>query len=224
MIYDSTHLEKIWNHSNGGDNACLVFGYGSIVHLQSLSAFLGKKKISQSDYRYCNLVGFRRAWNIAMDNSHDIPGYKWFRDTDSQKRPDLRVAFLNIYESRKNDFINGVLFRVTKNELARMQKRERNYDLLEISDRLNISVSGKAYVFIGKKEAEKRFVQGLRANKTVISADYKKLVEQGFKSVSRDYFETYIQTTDEPAVPVRKLETVYSDTFYPEDYRAFFRK
>lgn len=199
-----------------------IFGYGSIVNLSSLLAFLKKNELHHDDYEYCNLMGFRRTWNIAMDNTKDIAGYKWFRDPLTKNRPDIRVTFLNIYESHHEDFVNGILFRVTKSELDRIQKRELNYDLLEITDRLDIKVPGRAYAFIGKEEAKKRFEEGCKTNKSVISEDYKTLIDDSFANISDEFFKTYNETTDEAGVPLQKLEAIFSRDFYPKKYRDFF--
>ena len=43
----------------------------------------------------CRLSGWRRGWDVAMDNARDLPGYKGYLTPDGE-RPEVMVAFLDI--------------------------------------------------------------------------------------------------------------------------------
>src|SRR3954453_15770638 len=111
-----------------------VFGYGSLVR--------------RPDGLPCNLLGHRRAWNVAMDNRRTIPGYKFYVDPDTGERPPVRVTFLSLYpapEGRVKGVAfpcrlpppegpgNGVAFPVTADDLDALDRRERNYDRIHVT-------------------------------------------------------------------------------------------
>src|SRR3954462_5626102 len=103
-----------------------VFGYGSLVR--------------RPDGLPCNLLGHRRAWNVAMDNRRTIPGYQYYVDPDTAERPaperpPVRVTFLNLYPAAEGR-VNAVAFPVTADELDELDRRERNYDRIDVTRRI----------------------------------------------------------------------------------------
>ena len=73
-----------------------VFGYASLVeHLPDGFA--------------ADLKGHRRVWAVAMDNSRDLPGYKYYVDRHSGARPAVHVTFLDL-EPDPATAVNGVVF------------------------------------------------------------------------------------------------------------------
>src|SRR4051794_20405529 len=111
----------------------LVFGYGSLTGHSSKRA---------------HLRGFRRAWNVAMDNRLTIPGYKYYVTSDGS-RPAVYVTFLNLVPG---DGVDGVVIDADVNEL---DARERNYARVDVSDA--IDAPGPVYAYLGLAEAVERF-------------------------------------------------------------------
>src|SRR5919198_5063250 len=111
----------------------LVFGYGSLTHGGGTPA---------------RLHGYRRAWNVAMDNRATIPGYKYYVDA-AGRRPEVFVTFLNLVPG---DGVDGVVFDADR---AVLDARERNYRRVDVSDALD--VPGPVYAYIGLDEAVERF-------------------------------------------------------------------
>src|SRR5581483_4112443 len=64
-----------------------VFGYGSLLTPagDGIAEFVPRR-----------LRGYRRIWNVAMDNSQAIPGYKQYLDPATGTPPHCFVVFLNI--------------------------------------------------------------------------------------------------------------------------------
>src|SRR6202051_1916397 len=96
-----------------------VFAYGSLV----LDLAPGEEK---SSVRGTYLRDHRRAWNVAMDNSVSLPGYKYYLDAGDSSRPEVFVTFLNLLPAPGHR-VNGMLVPVGPEELIELDRRERNY-------------------------------------------------------------------------------------------------
>jgi hypothetical protein len=126
----------------------LVFGYGSLVTGGGTPA---------------RLHGYRREWNVAMDNRVTIPGYKYYVDPAGE-RPRVVVTFLNLVPG---DGVDGV---VLEADPAELDARERQYKRVDVSHA--IDVVGPVYAYIGRGEAVARFEAGLREGRAVAQRSY----------------------------------------------------
>jgi hypothetical protein len=124
-----------------------------------------------------------------MDNSRDLPGYKYFVDAQTGERPDVMVAFLDLVEDPAAS-VNGVLVPF----VPALDARERNYE--------RRGIAPGTYAYFGTEDALRRFQTG----PTVIARDYLDHVRAGFEALGQlDRFEA---TTDPPPVPVADLRRV----------------
>lgn len=184
-----------------------IFGYGSLVNQEALHQFLGRK-CETGEAKLCQLNGFRRCWNVAMDNCIDLPAYKYYLDEATGERPYIFVTFLNITPS-KYSFITGVLFQVNEEELKQIDLRERNYQRIEVTDYLtSLLRESKVWAYIGTTEAEKRYQQGLKTGTAYISEEYYHFVNDCFYCYGQAAAQAYIDSTDAPEVPLRKLKRI----------------
>jgi hypothetical protein len=126
-----------------------------------------------------------------MDNTVDLPGYKYFVD-EAGERPAVKVAFLNLVEA--DDAVNGVVFPVSRSDLDRLDRRERNYQRRAVGDGL--------WAYFGTSDARERYEEG----PSVLSRDYLELVRAGFEELGQ--LQAFERTTDPPAVPVWDLRRV----------------
>ena len=140
----------------------LVFGYGSLA-----SATSGARTVIQ---------GYRRVWGVAMDNSVDLPGYKYFADPRTGDRPHVMVAFLDLVEDPQAS-VDGVLLPV--DDFAALDRRERNYRRREIQPGI--------HAYFGTPEARARFAQG----PTVVASSY---------------FDIVREPTDLPVLELRRID------------------
>jgi hypothetical protein len=147
----------------------LVFGYGSLAHLRGTPA---------------RLHGYRRAWNVAMDNRATIPGYKYYLDA-AGRRPEVFVTFLNLVPG---DGVDGVVFEA---DGVALDARERNYRRVDVSDA--IDVPGPVYAYVGLGEAVARFEAGHRDGRAV---------------AQREYVETVRGIAEPPELPVLDLKRI----------------
>ena len=164
-----------------------VFGYGSLMRRPGGIP--------------CHLLGHRRAWNVAMDNRRTIPGYKYYVDPDTGERPPVHVTFLNIYPAAEGR-VNGIAFPLTAEALDQLDRRERNYDRIDVTRLLDVDLGGTVWTYLGSEDARERFAAGT----AVVAEDYFEAVREDFASVgSLDAFD---QSTDRLTVPLRRLTRV----------------
>jgi cation transport regulator ChaC len=164
-----------------------VFGYGSLLrHPGGIP---------------CHLLGHRRAWNVAMDNRRTIPGYKYYVDPDTCERPPVHVTFLSIYPAAEGR-VNGIALPVTVEALEELDRRERNYDRIDVTRQLDVDLGGTVWTYLGSDAARERFEVG----DAVVSQAYFDGIRDGFASAGGlDEFE---RSTDPLTVPLRRLTRV----------------
>jgi dephospho-CoA kinase len=134
-----------------------VFGYGSLA-----------AEVHDGDV--ATLRGHRRAWGVAMDNRRDLPGYKSYRLRADASRPALYVAFLDI-ERHDDAVVTGVCTAVGERELDLLDRRERNYERVDVTD----WVSGgreRVWAYRGSDGGRARLREGLAAGRAAVSRDY----------------------------------------------------
>jgi hypothetical protein len=118
-----------------------------------------------------------------MDNSVDLPGYKYYVDPETGERPALFVTFVNVVEA--DDRVRGVAFEL--DDLAALDARERNYQRRRVGD---------LWVYVGTPEARERYQRGRTQGKAVVAAAYLETVREAFPDV------------EPPDLPVRELRRI----------------
>jgi cation transport regulator ChaC len=164
-----------------------VFGYGSLVR--------------RSDGIPCHLLGHRRAWNVAMDNRRTIPGYKYYVDPDTGERPPVRVTFLSLYPAAEGR-VNGAAFPVSAEELDELDRRERNYDRIDVTELIDADLGGTVWTYLGSEAARERFAAGA----AVVAQDYFDAIRGDFEATGG--LQAFDRSTDPLTVPLRRLARV----------------
>ena len=183
----------------------LIFGYGSLVHVEHLQRYLGRDLVHSNDFMFCQLKNFCRCWTAAMDNRINVPGYKYYVEKHTGHRPDGVVTFLNIRPCKGKN-ITGIIFNVSKEELIRLDQREQNYRKIDVTAMIDAPVSEKVYAYIGLNESERRYHEGLRRQNAMISQEYYDLVYGAYASLGKDALVDYVDTTEQPQIPIVHLE------------------
>jgi len=125
-----------------------------------------------------------------MDNTRDVPGYKYYVDPRTKERPAIYVAFLDL--AADNDAtVHGVVSPVTDERLAQLDARERNYRRVAVE--VDPPTGGVTYAYVGTPDARARFEAGRRANSVF---------------VARAYLKAAPTSSAPPPVPIRDLERV----------------
>lgn len=175
-----------------------VFGYGSLVTP-------GGERIAGVTANA--LRGYRRTWNVAMDNSRAIPGYKRYLDPATGTAPPWFVVFLNIVPDAGRH-VNGAVVPVSAEELAELDRRERNYERIEVTSSLAEPMAGTVWTYTGLPAAVERFETGIQAGRAVISQDYRQTVLRGFAALGDHAAREFEAVTDPPPCPMVALRRV----------------
>lgn len=176
-----------------------VFGYGSLASRASVERFLDRR-LHDTEFVPARLVGHRRCWNVAMNNSLDVPGYKSYTDVDGG-RPDIFVGFVGI-EPANGAEVNGVLIHVSDDELRRLEHRERNYTSIDVSQGVHtdheLPARCRLVTFNPRAEARQRADAARDAGTLYATESYVQMVEEAFRSLGPDQLRAYRSSTDNP--------------------------
>ena len=134
-----------------------VFGYGSLV-------------AEHERGHVATLSGHRRRWGVAMDNARDEPGYKLYRLRGDGGRPRIYVAFLDIAPDPVAT-VAGICMPVAEHELAELDRRERNYDRVDVTRSIG-DARGRVWAYRGSEAGRGRLRDGLASGRAAVSRDY----------------------------------------------------
>src|SRR3989344_765344 len=104
-------------------NKIYVFGYGSLMNIQSLQRTLPRKTIA----RRAHLVGYRRKFGVYM--------------------PQAKCLALNIIPE-KDSVVEGVFIEVSDADIEYLKKREIGYNCTDVTDNIRENVDGHVFTFI----------------------------------------------------------------------------
>jgi hypothetical protein len=173
--------------------AQFVFAYGSLVATPQAQAL---RRAANAAGFVADLGGHRRAWTVAMDNAQHVPGYKRYVDPVTGEPPDACVAFLDVVQE-PGSAVNGVCLAVTADTLARLDRRERNYERVDVTD-LVAGAPGSVWTYRGTAAGRARHAAGLRAGRLVVSRGYVDLVAAAFGALGAAELARYRTTTAAP--------------------------
>jgi gamma-glutamylcyclotransferase (GGCT)/AIG2-like uncharacterized protein YtfP len=126
-----------------------------------------------------------------MDNTRDLPGYKYYVDAETGERPAVYVAYVDL-EPDPTQAVTGILFPVDPPALDALDRRERNYQRREVT--IDPAPQARVWAYFGTAAARGRFERG-KANGTAV--------------VARDYYERVEgASSDPPPVPIRDLTRI----------------
>jgi gamma-glutamylcyclotransferase (GGCT)/AIG2-like uncharacterized protein YtfP len=162
-----------------GYDAQFVFGYGSLTTRPGL---VPSRELKEHGF-VADLAGLRRTWGVAMDNRRNLPGYKYYRDAHGA-RPDVFVAYLDLVPAEpgpgaSDARVNGVCLPVDDATLEQLDRRERNYERIDVSDRVAAG-GARVWAYMGMAAARERLAEGRRTATAVIDGGYVRTVEAGF--------------------------------------------
>jgi len=182
-------------------NETWVFGYGSLVDPSSFSATIGRELRPGIDFFEAELIGFGRRWNYGVMHS-----------SASAAGPDgvmveYTIVALGIVRAAEES-VNGVIGRVEPGELAPLDRRERHYDRLDVTDRTTVhdaEVSGQIFVYVPRPQTIERYERARDAGRAAIEQRYWDLVDDAFAGLGPEAHARYHNTTPAPDVPVMRL-------------------
>jgi gamma-glutamylcyclotransferase (GGCT)/AIG2-like uncharacterized protein YtfP len=123
-----------------------------------------------------------------MDNRRDLPGYKYYADAEG-RRPQVFVAYLDLVPAHPDPThpaqVNGVCLPVDAAVLEALDRRERNYERTDVSDRVRAG-GARVWAYIGMAAARERLAEGRRTATAVIDAGYVRTVQTGFAALGAE--------------------------------------
>ncbi|HYI98606.1 MAG TPA: gamma-glutamylcyclotransferase family protein [Thermoleophilaceae bacterium] len=172
-----------------------VFGYGSLA---------GELPPGGS---VALLHGYRRVWGVAADNEHAIPGYKRYLLRADGSTPRVFVAFLDLAED-PDGAVNGVLAPADAEALARLDRRERNYDRVEVTPAIDHPPDGRVWTYVGSAEGRARLEAGRRDQRLVVARAYAESVHAAFRRLGDREYRRFLASSDLDGVPLLDFERV----------------
>lgn len=133
-----------------------VFGYGSLVE-------------PVAGGHRAELLGARRAWTVAMDNTLDLPGYKHYLDVEGL-RPAVCVAFLDLADDDSASVV-GFCRPVTPAGLVALDRRERQYERVDVTHRV-APAAGPTWAYVGRADSRERAARARREARLVVARGY----------------------------------------------------
>ncbi len=144
-----------------------------------------------------------------MDNRRDLPEYKYYTASDGT-RPPVFVSFLDIdlAVGGAASTVNGLCLPVDAAALERLDRRERNYGRVDVSDRIEAGdgpATGRVWVYVGHDTARERLRAARRAGTAVISSTYLVVVQAAFAALGGDELARCRPSLDPGELPVAEL-------------------
>lgn len=171
-----------------------IFGYGSLAH-----DLLAEVTVTR-------LRGYRRRFGVAADNAQAIPGYKRYRAADGSF-PSVFVAYLDLSED-PGTAVNGVLAPVDAAPLADLDRRERNYDRIDVTAAIDRPPPGRVWAYVGSPDGRERLATGIAAGTAIVQRGYLEHVHAGFRRLGQAEYDRFLATSDLDGLPLLDLERV----------------
>jgi cation transport regulator ChaC len=173
-----------------------VFGYGSLVSPASMAATIGRT-VEAADIAVAHLDGYGRRWNYG---SLHLRG-DWQRDGVRVEQG--LVVSLGLVEA-DTETCNGVIVRVSAEELAALDWRERDYERTDVTDLIRIDDDRRAptvATYVPRPSAVERYEAARDRQRAGIRLSYWELVSAAFGQLGDDHLGRYA-ATPAPDVPV----------------------
>jgi cation transport regulator ChaC len=178
-----------------------VFGYGSLVSPESFGHTLSRVLTRGVDVHPAAVVGFGRRWNYGVMTTIGES------DEPDGTRRSWTVVALGITAS-EHETVNGVVAWVTDDELDALDRRERNYDRVDVSDRITVAVDrspvdrGPVVTYVPRAEPIEWYEAARDHGTAAVERRYWDLVDAAFTELGPDEHRRYHATTPPPDVPI----------------------
>lgn len=176
-----------------------VFGYGSLVSPDSFGYTLGRSPIPGVDFHDAELCGFGRRWNYGVTS---VVGESI--EPDGTPRSWTIVALGLVASS--DEVVNGVIGWVADEELPALDRRERQYDRVDVTQQTTVvdGVQGDAPIvtYVPRDEAVQRYEAARDRGEAAIEQRYWDLVDRAFADLGGGRRRQYHATTPDPDVPI----------------------
>jgi dephospho-CoA kinase len=175
-----------------------VFGYGSLVSPASMARTIKRVAEPGVDFFEAELSGYGRRWNYGVE--HIVAS--WELDDGTVVDEGVIVA-LGLVEA-PGETVNGVIASLSADELAYLDRRERNYDRIDATDIITTAAdtSDPIYVYVPRRSAIERYETARDAGTAGVRRTYWDLVDAAFAEFGPEQQAQYRATTPPPDVPL----------------------
>jgi dephospho-CoA kinase len=182
-----------------------IFGYGSLVGPESMARTIGRVAVHKVDFFQADLAGYGRRWNYGV--MHFVGHWKREDGTDID---DGTIVALGVVESA-DETVNGVVASVAGGELENLDRRERNYDRVDVTDLITVldddggTVDGVIYTYVPRPASIEAYERARDNGTAGIRRTYWDQVDAAFAAFSVEQVERYRASTPDPDIPVIDL-------------------
>jgi len=173
-----------------------IFGYGSLVSPASMATTIGRT-VDADDVAVAHLDGYGRRWNYG---SMHLRG-DWHHDGLVVVQG--LVVSLGL-AAADTESCNGVIVRVSADELAQLDWRERDYERTDVTDQVRVdddTQPGRVMTYVPRPSAIDRYQAARDEGRAGIRQSYWELVSSAFRELGDDHHDLYVATPP-PDVPV----------------------
>lgn len=216
VIVDHERMPGKWRGWNRFEQVedVWIFGFGSLVDPDEFVRYVGYQPAMEVEWAPARLNGHGRAWNVGMNNMIARPDDKFYVTADN-RRYDGIVVTLGVVANR-DCAVNGVVFRVERRALQRLDRRERRYDRVDVSGSIATSAQlrpgSTVYTYIPTSEALAVGLEGIKSGTGAVSRSYYDRVERAFAQLGEGQLAQYRATTPEPTVAITELQVIRPGT------------
>lgn len=180
-----------------------VFGYGSLVDPHSLGTTLHRPVSVGDDFVEAELTGWGRRWNYGV--GHVVGAW---RSSDGELVSDGVIVALGLVAADA-ERTNGIVARVNDTELAYLDRREREYDRVDVTDCVTAvaPVLGldRVVTYVPRASAIERYEAARDSGRAGIRSTYWGLVDAAFAVLGHDHLLRYRSSTPAPDIPVVRV-------------------
>ncbi len=173
-----------------------IFGYGSLVSPTSMATTIGRD-VASHHVAIAHLDGYGRRWNYGSLHLRGDWTHEGLIITQGL------VVSLGLVASDAES-CNGVIVRVTADELAMLDWRERDYERTDVTDRIRLESDTRAervMTYVPRTRAIERYEAARDVGRAGIRQSYWALVAAAFGDLGGDHLDRY-ESTPAPDVPV----------------------
>lgn len=166
-----------------------LFGYGSLINLISAQKSF-KRKLSQKDLIPVNINGYEKIWNSIEHIQFD--------------GINVNGVFLNLKKD-ENSSTNGVVVKITDEELELLKLREKNYTCITIpASAANIELDSDMVAFMTTNEEK---IAKVGDESCFIPENYIKILTDSFEFYDKQFVMEYKKCLDN--YPFSLMQGVY---------------
>ena len=198
-----------------------IVAYGSLISLDSMEQTLGHKY--QGAVHEVHLGGWERVWtcvrpfNDPQAIAAGAPKIEAHFLRGGERIPIIGAAELNIHP-KKRGRINGVLYLMTEKELLSLDKRERGYRRVDVTDRIEEFRFPRGKVFIYEGLPKSPVVASTEKGTSVLIKEFRDSVIGACDLRGRGFREEFEKTT----LPHEFLVVSYKDIVWGRTGQILF--